>query len=152
MIGNAQAEIDALAAGEIHRGLVAADAGLVDAHRNIPALGTLGLLKSGFAPKSSCGVSPQSVQGASRSVFFHPHILTHLFHTATTTLRIPSAPTSISPMEILPPSPESTPSAITSSSKSFKAPDFIAAAIDHIPPKGQQTVRYHGLYFNKTRG
>ena len=34
----------------------------------------------------------------------------------------------------------------------FSAPDFIAAAIDHLPPKGQQTVRYYGLYSNKTRG
>jgi hypothetical protein len=34
----------------------------------------------------------------------------------------------------------------------FKAPDFIAAAIDHLPPKGQQTVRYYGVYSNKSRG
>jgi hypothetical protein len=34
----------------------------------------------------------------------------------------------------------------------FKAPDFIAAALLHIPPKGQQTIRYYGLYSNKTRG
>ncbi len=34
----------------------------------------------------------------------------------------------------------------------FKAPDFIAAALLHLPPKGQQTVRYYGLYSNKTRG
>jgi len=34
----------------------------------------------------------------------------------------------------------------------FKATDFIAAALLHIPPKGQQTVRYYGLYSNKTRG
>lgn len=34
----------------------------------------------------------------------------------------------------------------------FKAPDFIAAVIDHLPPKGKQTVRYYGLYSNKTRG
>jgi hypothetical protein len=27
----------------------------------------------------------------------------------------------------------------------FKAPDFIAAALLHLPPKGQQTVRYYGL-------
>jgi hypothetical protein len=26
------------------------------------------------------------------------------------------------------------------------APDFIAAALLHLPPKGQQTVRYYGLY------
>jgi hypothetical protein len=34
----------------------------------------------------------------------------------------------------------------------FKAPDFIAAALLHLPPKGQQTVRYYGLYSNKSRG
>jgi hypothetical protein len=34
----------------------------------------------------------------------------------------------------------------------FKASDFIAAAIDHLPPKGQQTVRYYGVYSNKSRG
>jgi hypothetical protein len=34
----------------------------------------------------------------------------------------------------------------------FKAPDFIAAVIDHLPPKGKQTVRYYGLYSNKMRG
>ena len=34
----------------------------------------------------------------------------------------------------------------------FKAPDFIAAALLHLPPKGQQTVRYYGIYSNKTRG
>ncbi|MCP5538289.1 MAG: transposase [Akkermansiaceae bacterium] len=34
----------------------------------------------------------------------------------------------------------------------FKAPDFIAAALDHLPPKGQQTVRYYGVYSNKSRG
>jgi hypothetical protein len=34
----------------------------------------------------------------------------------------------------------------------FKAPDFIAAIIDHLPPKGKQTVRYYGLHSNKTRG
>ena len=34
----------------------------------------------------------------------------------------------------------------------FKAPDFIAAAVDHLPPKGQQTVRYYGVYSNKSRG
>ena len=34
----------------------------------------------------------------------------------------------------------------------FKATDFLAAVIDHIPPKGQQTVRYYGLYSNKCRG
>ena len=34
----------------------------------------------------------------------------------------------------------------------FKASDFIAAVIDHLPPKGKQTVRYYGLYSNKARG
>ena len=34
----------------------------------------------------------------------------------------------------------------------FKAPDFIAAALLHLPPKGQQTVRYYGVYSNKSRG
>ena len=34
----------------------------------------------------------------------------------------------------------------------FKAPDFIAAALLHLPPKGQQTVRYYGVYSNKVRG
>ena len=34
----------------------------------------------------------------------------------------------------------------------FKAPDFIAAALLHLPPKGQQTVRYYGIYSNKSRG
>jgi hypothetical protein len=34
----------------------------------------------------------------------------------------------------------------------FKAPDFIAATLLHLPPKGQQTVRYYGTYSNKTRG
>jgi hypothetical protein len=34
----------------------------------------------------------------------------------------------------------------------FKAPDFIAAALLHLPPKGHQTVRYYGVYSNKTRG
>ena len=34
----------------------------------------------------------------------------------------------------------------------FKATDFLAAAIEHIPPKGQQTIRYYGLYSNKSRG
>jgi hypothetical protein len=34
----------------------------------------------------------------------------------------------------------------------FKATDFLAAAIDHIPPRGQQTIRYYGLYSNKSRG
>jgi hypothetical protein len=30
--------------------------------------------------------------------------------------------------------------------------DFLAATVEHIPPKGQQTVRYYGLYSNKSRG
>jgi hypothetical protein len=34
----------------------------------------------------------------------------------------------------------------------FKAPYFIAASLLHLPPKGQQTVRYYGLYSNKCRG
>ena len=34
----------------------------------------------------------------------------------------------------------------------FKATDFLAAAIEHIPPKDQQTIRYYGLYSNKSRG
>jgi hypothetical protein len=34
----------------------------------------------------------------------------------------------------------------------FKAIDFLAAAINHIPPCGHQTIRYYGLYSNKRRG
>ncbi len=34
----------------------------------------------------------------------------------------------------------------------FSAADFIAATVEHIPPKGQQTVRYYGRYSNKRRG
>jgi hypothetical protein len=34
----------------------------------------------------------------------------------------------------------------------FKAADFIAALVDHIPPKSKHTVRYYGVYSNKTRG
>ncbi|MGD7653931.1 MAG: IS91 family transposase [Verrucomicrobiales bacterium] len=34
----------------------------------------------------------------------------------------------------------------------FSAEDFLAAAIEHIPPKSAQTVRYYGIYSNKTRG
>ena len=34
----------------------------------------------------------------------------------------------------------------------FTASEFLAAAVEHIPPKGQQTVRYDGLYSNKRRG
>lgn len=30
--------------------------------------------------------------------------------------------------------------------------DFLAATVEHIPPKNQQTVRYYGLYSNKSRG
>ncbi|MFT5469568.1 MAG: hypothetical protein ACI8UO_004689 [Verrucomicrobiales bacterium] len=36
--------------------------------------------------------------------------------------------------------------------KVFTASDFLAAAVEHIPPKGQQLVRYYGLYSNKRRG
>jgi hypothetical protein len=34
----------------------------------------------------------------------------------------------------------------------FTARDFLAAAVQHIPPKGQQTIRYYGLYSNRRRG
>jgi len=34
----------------------------------------------------------------------------------------------------------------------FTASDFLAAAVEHIPLKNQQTVRYYGLYSNKRRG
>ena len=34
----------------------------------------------------------------------------------------------------------------------FPRSDFLAAAVQHIPPKGQQTVCYYGLYSNKSRG
>jgi hypothetical protein len=34
----------------------------------------------------------------------------------------------------------------------FEAVDFLAATVEHIPPKGQQMVRYYGLYSNKSRG
>ncbi len=34
----------------------------------------------------------------------------------------------------------------------FSATDFIAAAVEHIPPKNQHTVRYYGLYSNKRHG
>ena len=34
----------------------------------------------------------------------------------------------------------------------FQATDFLAAAIDHIPPRGHQTIRYYGLYSNRSRG
>lgn len=34
----------------------------------------------------------------------------------------------------------------------FTAADFIAAAVEHIPPKNQHTIRYYGRYSNKSRG
>jgi len=34
----------------------------------------------------------------------------------------------------------------------FTAADFLAAAVEHIPLKGQQSVRYYGLYSNRRRG
>jgi hypothetical protein len=34
----------------------------------------------------------------------------------------------------------------------FKATDFLAAVIDHVPPKSNHTVRYYGVYSNKMRG
>jgi hypothetical protein len=34
----------------------------------------------------------------------------------------------------------------------FTAAEFIVATVEHIPPKGQQTVRYYGRYSNKRRG
>ena len=34
----------------------------------------------------------------------------------------------------------------------FTAANFIAASVEHIPPKGQQTIRYYGRYSNKRRG
>lgn len=37
-----------------------------------PALNTFGLLKSGYAAKSGCGVSPQNVLGAFRHQSFLP--------------------------------------------------------------------------------
>jgi len=33
----------------------------------------------------------------------------------------------------------------------FDAVDFLAATVEHIPLKGQHTVRYDGLYSNKSR-
>ncbi len=36
--------------------------------------------------------------------------------------------------------------------KIFSASEFLAAAVEHIPPKNQQTVRYYGLYSNKRSG
>lgn len=34
----------------------------------------------------------------------------------------------------------------------YTGTDFLAAAVQHIPPRGQQTIRYYGLYSNKRRG
>jgi len=34
----------------------------------------------------------------------------------------------------------------------FTATGFLAAVVDHIPPKGQQTIRDYGLYSNRSRG
>jgi hypothetical protein len=34
----------------------------------------------------------------------------------------------------------------------YKATDFLAALVDHIPPKSKHTVRYYGVYSNKSRG
>ncbi|MCP5552167.1 MAG: transposase [Akkermansiaceae bacterium] len=34
----------------------------------------------------------------------------------------------------------------------FEAVNFLAATVEHITPKGQQTVRYYGLYSYKSRG
>ena len=34
----------------------------------------------------------------------------------------------------------------------FTATEFLAAAVEHIPPKNQHTVRYYGRYSNKCRG
>ena len=34
----------------------------------------------------------------------------------------------------------------------FSGADFIAALSEHIPPKSFQTIRYYGLYSNKSRG
>lgn len=33
----------------------------------------------------------------------------------------------------------------------FSAPDFSAAALLHLPPKGHSTVRYHGIHSNRAR-
>jgi len=30
--------------------------------------------------------------------------------------------------------------------------DFAAEGVDHIPPEGHQTIRYYGLYSNRSRG
>ncbi|MFN0128531.1 MAG: hypothetical protein ACKV19_17805 [Verrucomicrobiales bacterium] len=34
----------------------------------------------------------------------------------------------------------------------FNATDYLSAAVEPIPPKGQQTIRYHGLSSNENRG
>jgi hypothetical protein len=34
----------------------------------------------------------------------------------------------------------------------FSGSDFVAALYEHIPPKGFQTLRYYGIYSNKSRG
>ncbi|MFO7907608.1 MAG: transposase [Pirellulaceae bacterium] len=34
----------------------------------------------------------------------------------------------------------------------FSGPDFVAALYEHVPPKGFQTLRYYGIYSNKSRG
>ena len=34
----------------------------------------------------------------------------------------------------------------------LRLPDFLAAAVDHIPPKSRHTIRYYGVYSNKSRG
>ncbi len=34
----------------------------------------------------------------------------------------------------------------------FTATEFLAAAVEHIPPKNQHTIRYYGRYSNKCRG
>jgi hypothetical protein len=39
-----------------------------------------------------------------------------------------------------------------STSKTFKALDWIAGLVTHIPNKGEQMVRYYGYYANKSRG
>jgi len=36
--------------------------------------------------------------------------------------------------------------------QAFTAAGFLAAAVEHIPPKNQHTVRYYGRYSNKCRG
>jgi len=34
----------------------------------------------------------------------------------------------------------------------FTAADFLAALVEHIPPKSQHTVQFNGRYPNKSRG